>query len=71
MPNPHDLLRLAAEAGCSDRTAKRWYENPARSSSTTRFRLVRAAAKLRLPLPESMQCSPGTSPTSPSESKAA
>jgi hypothetical protein len=46
----HDLRRLAAEAVCSDRTARRWYQG-LRVTQTSEIRLRRAAETLGLPIP--------------------
>ena len=51
MPSAHDLRRLAVAAICSDKTARRWFENPSRLNETSRIRLERAALELGLPLP--------------------
>lgn len=53
MMRTYDLRRLALEAICSERTARRWRENPEDVSENSRIRLERAAQRLGLPLPQS------------------
>ena len=50
----HDLRRLAVEAVCAERTARRWCNNPLTVSENNRIRLERAALALgmELPLPQ-------------------
>jgi hypothetical protein len=65
----HDLRRLAVSAVCSDRSARRWYQDPDRVRETTRIRLEKAARELSLPLARSIVSSTNSPSGSPASSR--
>jgi hypothetical protein len=53
LPETHDLMRLALEAGVSERTVRRWYDMQHRATWGNRRRLQSAASKLGIRRPDS------------------
>ena len=52
MLTAHDLRRLAVQAICAERTARRWAANRHSVSENSRIRLDLAAKQLGIELPE-------------------
>ena len=52
LPDVPELLKLALEAGVSERTVRRWYDLEHRATWGNRARLRKAATRLGIRLPD-------------------
>ncbi len=64
MVNPHDVVRIAAQAICHPRTVSRTYAG--QGSDWTRVRIAKAAQELGLPAPPDRSARPSPSSRTPS-----